>query len=139
MVDYREILRLKSLGLSNVAIGNSVGSSRNKVSEVLSLAEAKSLVWPIPETLTNQDLEQLFYPERGCNEGRKLPDFEYIYNELAKPGVTLSLLWLSIVLIVKQIIQSLISIRSSMTSIMLMQLQRKQLFVSSISPVKSWK
>lgn len=93
MVDYREILRLKSLGLSNVAIGNSVGSSRNKVSEVLSLAEAKSLVWPIPETLTNQDLEQLFYPERGCNEGRKLPDFEYIYNELAKPGVTLSLLW----------------------------------------------
>ena len=35
----------------------------------------------------------MFYPNRGNNEGRKLPDYEYIYNELAKPGVTLSLLW----------------------------------------------
>lgn len=35
----------------------------------------------------------MFYPARGNNEGRKLLDFEYVYNELAKPGVTLSLLW----------------------------------------------
>ena len=93
MIDYREILRLKSLGFSNVNVANSIHSSRNKVSEVLKLADAHELAWPIPETLTNRDLETLFYPERATNEGRKLPDFEYIYNELAKPGVTLSLLW----------------------------------------------
>ena len=47
----------------------------------------------ITETLTNSDIERLFYPCRGNNVDRKLPDYEYVYNELAKPGVTLSLLW----------------------------------------------
>ena len=93
MIDYREIIRLKNLKFSNVAIANRLCCSRNTVSEVLKLAESHSLEWPIPETLTNKDIEQLFYPGRGTNEGRRLPDYEYIYNELAKPGVTLSLLW----------------------------------------------
>ena len=93
MTDYREIIRLKSLEFSNVAIANSLGCSRNTVSEVLKLAETHSLGWPIPDALSNTDIEHLFYPDRGNNEGRRLPDFEYIYNELAKPGVTLSLLW----------------------------------------------
>lgn len=35
----------------------------------------------------------MFYPDKGNNEGRRLPDYEYVYNELAKLGVTLSLLW----------------------------------------------
>lgn len=43
--------------------------------------------------MSNKDIEHLFYPSRGNNEGRKLPDYEYIYNELAKPRVTLTLLW----------------------------------------------
>ena len=93
MVNYREIIRLNSLKFSNLAIAGSLCCSRNTVSEVVTLAERYSLVWPIPKDLTNTDIEQLFYPDRGNNEGRKLPDFEYIHNELAKPGVTLSLLW----------------------------------------------
>ena len=93
MIDYREIIRLKSLRFSNVAIANSLCCSRNTVSEVLKLAETHSLGWPIPDTLTNYDIEHLFYPGRGTNDGRRLPDYEYVYNELAKPGVTLSLLW----------------------------------------------
>ena len=93
MTDYREIIRLHSLKFSNVAIANSLCCSRNTVSEVLKLAETHSLEWPIPETLTNRDIEYLFYPGRGNNEGRRLPDYEYVYNELDKPGVTLLLLW----------------------------------------------
>jgi len=93
MVDYREIIRLNSLDFSNVGIANSICCSRNTVSEVLKLAETHELEWPIPEALTNKDIELLFYPERATNEGRKLPDFEYIHKELARPGVTLSLLW----------------------------------------------
>ncbi len=93
MVDYREIIRLKSLDFSNLMIANSLSCSRNTVSEVLSLAETHFLGWPIPDALSNKDIEHLFYPNRGNNEGRKRPDYEYIYNELAKPGVTLTLLW----------------------------------------------
>ena len=64
MTDYREIIRLKSLDFSNVAIANSLCCSRNTVSEVLKLAETHSLGWPIPDALTNSDIEQLFYPAR---------------------------------------------------------------------------
>ena len=85
MIDYREIIRLKSLKFSNVAIANSLCCSRNTVSEVLKLAGSHSLEWPVPDTLTNNDIEHLFYPDRGTNEGRRLPDYEYVYNELAKP------------------------------------------------------
>ncbi|MCK9331455.1 MAG: IS21 family transposase [Bacilli bacterium] len=93
MINYREIIRLKSLDYSNTSVANSCGSSRNTVAEVWKLAQDKELGWPIPEALSDKDIEQLLYPDRGVNESRKLPDFEYIYNELARPGVTLSLLW----------------------------------------------
>ena len=56
MTDYREIIRLKSLEFSNVAIANSLGCSRNTVSEVLKLAETHSLGWPIPDALSNTDI-----------------------------------------------------------------------------------
>lgn len=93
MVNYREIIRLKSLEYSNARVASSCGSSRNTVAEVWQLAERKELIWPIPDTLTNMDLQQILYPERSVGLGRKTPDYEYIFKELAKPGVTLSLLW----------------------------------------------
>lgn len=68
MTDYREIIRLHSLKFSNVSIANSLCCSCNTVSEVLKLAETHSLEWPIPETLSNKDIEYLFYPNRGNNE-----------------------------------------------------------------------
>ena len=74
MTDYREIIRLKSLEFSNVTIANNLCYSRNTVSEVLKLAETHSLGWPIPDSLTNSDIKHLFYPDRGNNEGRRLPD-----------------------------------------------------------------
>ena len=95
MVDYREIIRLKSTKpeMSNTMIASSVGSSRNTVAEVWKLVQEKGLSWPVPAALTNRDLEQILYPERTRREGRLMPDYEYVYNELAKPNVTLTLLW----------------------------------------------
>ena len=40
MVNYRDILRLKSLGYSNTDIAANVHNARNTVSQVLSLADA---------------------------------------------------------------------------------------------------
>ena len=91
MTDYLEIIRLHSLKFSNVSIANSLCCSRNTVSEVLKLAETYSLEWPIPEILTNKDIGHLFYPDRGNNEGRRLPDYEYVYVRLeSQPAGTLS-------------------------------------------------
>jgi transposase len=93
MVNYREIIRLKSQNYSNQKVATSCGSSRNTVSEVWERAQEKGLWWPIDETLSNEDIKKLLYPERSTLPGRKMPDYEYIHKELAKPGVTLSLLW----------------------------------------------
>lgn len=60
MTDYREIIRLKSLEFSNVSIANSLGCSRNTVSEVLKLAETHSLGWSVPDALSNTDIKQQF-------------------------------------------------------------------------------
>ena len=94
MVDYREILRLKSLGYTNTDISSSVHSSRNTISEVLAIADALQIKWPLDEDVTNYDLEALLYPERHKrDEERMLPDYPRIHKELARKGVTLSLLW----------------------------------------------
>lgn len=96
MINYREIIRLKSTSepeMSNTLVASSTGSSRNTVADVWKRAQEKSLAWPIPDDLTNQDLEQILYPEKSVKAGRMMPDFEHVYQELAKPNVTLTLLW----------------------------------------------
>lgn len=93
MINYREILRLKSHGYSQRQIESSVGSSRSTIREVITLAEEKELEWPFPADLTNDELKKFLYPGRVSSAGRKIPDYAYVHQELAKPGVTLTLLW----------------------------------------------
>ena len=94
MVDYREILRLDNLGYTKKDIASSVHSSRNTVSEVLTLAGNLHVCWPLDDNVTNQSLESLFYPGRNKdNEERLMPNYPKIHRELAKKGVTLTLLW----------------------------------------------
>lgn len=94
MVDYREILRLKSLNYTNTDISASVHSSRNTIQEVLNIAEALQIKWPLDEDVTNYVLESMLYPERRKkDEARLIPDYPRIHKELAKKGVTLNLLW----------------------------------------------
>ena len=94
MVNYREILRLHSLDYSQRKIAASVFSSRSTIQEVLSLAAALKISWPLSQEVTNSFLETLLYPERvEKSTNRMIPDYPRIHRELAKKGVTLSLLW----------------------------------------------
>ena len=93
MIDYREVIRLKTMDYSNSRVASSTGCSRNKVAEIWKLAQDRQIAWPIPSSLTNEELKKILYPEAGIKDTRMMPDYEYIYNELAKPSVTLSLLW----------------------------------------------
>ncbi|MCD8379585.1 MAG: IS21 family transposase [Lachnospiraceae bacterium] len=94
MVNYREILRLHSLNYSQRDIASSVHSSRDKVAEVINLADTLKIEWPLGIDVTNLDLELLFYPARAQKDANRMPiDFAKIHKELAKKGVTLSLLW----------------------------------------------
>ena len=56
MTEYREILRLSSLGLSMRNIAGSVSRSRDTVSEVLKRAAKLGIQWPLPLEMTDAEL-----------------------------------------------------------------------------------
>jgi transposase len=94
MTNYREILRLKSLGFSQRNIALSCSCSRNTVSKVFKKAEELDISWPLSEDQTNAVLEAMFYPRDGkSTSNKKLPDFTYIQKELLRNGVSKKLLW----------------------------------------------
>jgi transposase len=93
MTDYIEILRLHSIGVSQRSISASVSCSRNTVSCVLKRAIEEQLQWPLPEGMNNQAIKKRLFPVQSTLDFYKNPDFDHIHAELARSGVTLSLLW----------------------------------------------
>ena len=94
MVNYKEILRLSHEGYSQRQIESSVHCSRHTVRDTLSAAEKSGIVWPLEESVTNEQIGAILFPERHSETSTYLePDYAYIHNELAKRGVTLTLLW----------------------------------------------
>lgn len=93
MTDYREILRLISHGISQRSIASSCDCSRNTVAKVLERFKEKNIAWPLGPEMTNGELHKILFPKHAESTIRKRPDYEYIHKEMAKSGVTLSLLW----------------------------------------------
>lgn len=93
MTNYREILRLHSQGLSQRSIASSCACSRNTVSKVLHRADEMDVSWPLKASMTDSELHRLLFSEVAIPPSRKRPDCESIHKEMAKSGVTLSLLW----------------------------------------------
>ena len=93
MTQYREILRLSSLGFSNRNIALSVPCSRNTVSKVLKRAQELNLCWPLQDAQTDEALEKLFYPKLTNRPQIRMPDYAYIHKELLRNGVSKKLLW----------------------------------------------
>jgi transposase len=71
----------------------SLECSRNTVRKVLERAREESIAWPLPESMTDKVLEQRLFGRRGGVQNRKMPDWEYVHQEMAHVAVTLSLLW----------------------------------------------
>lgn len=93
MTDYLEILRLHSMGVSGRSIAASVLCSRNTVSGVLKRAAEEKLHWPLPEGMSNQMIKDRLFPDHYSSVLYRSPNFDRIHAELARSGVTLSLLW----------------------------------------------
>lgn len=90
-----EVFRLRSeMKLSYRDIARSLGISISTVSDYMARAKAVGISWPLPEGITEQELyNKLFLPVCIAKRDRAAPDWEYIYKELRKKGVTLQLLW----------------------------------------------
>ncbi len=94
MTNYREVLRLNSLGLNKTEIAQSCGYSRNTVTAILQRAESCGLKWPLPDSFSDKHLAEMIYPSASGKPVFKMPDYEYVHRELQKNSVTLNLLWL---------------------------------------------
>jgi hypothetical protein len=90
MTDYRKILMLRSKGCGQREMGRSKVASREKMKEVYEAADRLGLSWPLNDNITNAELEEILFPGKykgGCRYVE--PDYPYIHQELAKPGVTM--------------------------------------------------
>ena len=94
MVDYKQILRLRAEGVSQRGIADVLGCSRNTVAAVFAAANAAGVGFGEVADLGVDEVRHLLLPEPAkAVSGRVTPDFEHVHRELARPSVTLLLLW----------------------------------------------
>lgn len=94
----RECLRLRlAAGLSQRQIAASLRLSRGRIGEYLRRFAESGLGWPLPEGLSDAELEQRLFPPAlapaVASDRRVVPDWRQVHQELRRPGVTLMLLW----------------------------------------------
>lgn len=94
MVDYKQILRLRAEGVSQRGIADVLGCSRNTVAAVSAAANAAGVGFEEVADLAADEVRHLLLPEPvKAVSDRVVSDFEHVHRELARPTVTLLLLW----------------------------------------------
>ena len=90
----REVLRLKhERGLTHREVAQACSISIGAVTLYVRRAAAHGLSWPLPDALDHATLEARLFPRAAAIRDRPRPAFVQIHRELARPGVTLQLLW----------------------------------------------
>ena len=90
----RDVLRLSAAGMSKRQIAASLGVSATAAGECTRRARRAGLAWPLPDELSDEELEHRLYPlPTAAKDRRPRPDWAAIHRELRRPGVTLQLLW----------------------------------------------
>lgn len=96
MRKIKEVLRLRwGSGLSERTVAASCSLARSTVGKYTQRAKAAGLSWPLPEGMTEEELEQrLFSAGPAQDTGpRFVPDWTEIHQQLRRKSVTLQLVW----------------------------------------------
>jgi transposase len=96
MRKIKEVLRLKWANqLSDRKIAQSCHISRPAVANYVVRATLAGLSWPLPDQLTDAELEQLLFPapRRAVERDRVTLDWFAMHQSLQQKNVTLFLLW----------------------------------------------
>ncbi len=95
MRKIREVLRLKyELGLTHRTIAKALRVAVGTVSEYLAKAKKGGLSWPLPEELSDGELEAGLFPPPGSSGARPGLDYAHIHEELRRHReLTLLQLW----------------------------------------------
>ena len=93
-INVKLILELRNAGMGRNAIASTRHMSRNSVSDVFHIADARGITYKDIQNLDEQEVYRMFYPSKHAVEDMyRDPDYENIHKELKKIGVTLKLLW----------------------------------------------
>ncbi|MDT2429279.1 IS21 family transposase [Enterococcus avium] len=96
MPNYLEVVRLHELALSQRAISQTLSISRNTVSKILKVVSTHHLSYQELAQWEIQEIEALFKQPKTTTQRQPyftMPDYQELAKELAKPGVTMQLLW----------------------------------------------
>ena len=97
MYKIKDVLRMHfKLKLSRRQIARALSVSRAGVRVTIERATAAGLSWPLPEAMTDTELESLLYPAAESSSARPkrpLPDWENVRSELSRKHVTRRLVW----------------------------------------------
>ena len=94
MTNYKEILRLCSLGINHTQIAGALGYSRTTVIAVVQKAKENGLSYQNTQEKTNQEIGRTLYPSENNKSGYKMPDYEYVHKEMTKTSMTLEVQWM---------------------------------------------
>jgi hypothetical protein len=90
----REVLRLTFAGVSKREVARRTGLASSTVRATR--FQSLGLIWPLPETITDSDLEAKIYKSAGKKQGHRRiiePDWASLHREMKRKHVTLSILW----------------------------------------------
>ena len=97
MRQAREIIRLKfSAGLPTREIARRLGVAASTVRGTLRRFEGSGLGWPLPNGMSDGDLEAALYANHGTKRGHRRhakPDWPTVHRELKRKHVTLVIVW----------------------------------------------
>jgi transposase len=96
MRKIREIIRLHhTTELSDRRIASACNASPTTVGRVVKAVERSGLAWPLPDDLSDSEIESLLFEKHHKNAAatRPLPDMERVARDLKKKHVTLQLIW----------------------------------------------
>jgi transposase len=96
MKKLKEVYRLKfEFNYSNRVIAQSVGMSPGTVSDYITLFKSSGLTWADASKIEPPELEKRIFgiPITEGSVTRPRPDWERVYLEMKRKGVTLQLLW----------------------------------------------
>jgi len=90
------VLRHHHAGLSQRDISRLLGIGYGTVASYLTRATNAKLSWPLPEQMSERDLELALFPETNPGNVQQRfakPDYPRVHIEVKKPGMTKQLAW----------------------------------------------
>src|ERR1700741_3190630 len=96
MRHVREVLRLRTAGISRNEIARRLNLAPSTVGLTLQRLATAGLGWPLPAGLSHESLELRLFTAVGTKQGHRRqaqPDWAEVHRELKRKHVTLQMLW----------------------------------------------